>query len=402
MVFSFLAVNTACGLAAEPTFPSSKGGKATDQITFKKTQLDAKFRSEGVAVADFNRDGKMDIAAGTVWYEAPSWKMHSIYAKPREYKPKGYSDAFNNWAEDINGDKWPDVLSVEWPGKRALWFENPGTAGGLWKPHVITPVANNESPQLVDIDGDGTRDLVCAISPDPAKSDGPDRRMAIVSRTKNAEAPWKIRPISIKAAPNTTRYSHGLGVGDINGDGRNDVVIPQGWWESPKKGVEGEWMFHAAPLGQAASDMHVYDFDGDGDADVLSSSAHSHGIWWHEQLSHGKRGAGKWKTHLIDKSFSQTHALWLADINGDGLPDFVTGKRWYAHGGGDPGGKEPAVLYWYEMSRKDGVPSWKPHLIDSDSGMGTQFQVADLNGDGLLDIATSNKKGVHVFHQVRR
>ena len=392
-----LCVGVSKSFAAQPAFPSSTGGKASGEISFKKTQLDAKFRSEGVAVADFNRDGKLDVAAGSVWYEAPSWKMHSILEKPREFQPKGYSNAFNNWAEDINGDKWPDLLAVEWPGKRTLWFENPGTSGGSWKPHVITTVTNTESPQLIDIDGDGRRELVCAFSPDPANSDGPNRRMAIISRSKNAAALWKIRPISVKAAPNTTRYSHGLGVGDINGDGRNDVVIPQGWWESPAKGAKGEWKFHPAPLGQAAADMRVYDFDGDGDADVLSSSAHAHGIWWHEQLKDGK-----WKTHLIDKSFSQTHALWLADINGDGLPDFVTGKRWYAHGGNDPGGKEPAVLYWYEMSRKDGRPSWKRHLIDTDSGIGTQFEVADLNGDGLLDIITSNKKGVHVFHQVRR
>ena len=397
MATIFFCAVSADSFAAEPAFPSSKGGKATGEISFKKTQLDAKFRSEGVAVADFNRDGKMDIAAGSVWYEAPAWKMHSILEKPREYKPKGYSNAFNNWAEDLNGDQWPDILTVEWPGKRTLWFENPGTSGGAWKPHVITPVTNTESPQLVDVDGDGRRELVCAFSPDPAKSDGPDRRMAILSRSKNAAAPWKIRPISVKAAPNTTRYSHGLGVGDINGDGRNDVVIPQGWWEAPAKGAEGLWKFHPAPLGQAAADMWVYDFDGDGDADVLSSSAHAHGIWWQEQL-----GDSKWKTHLIDKSFSQTHALWLADINGDGLPDFVTGKRWYAHGGRDPGGDQPAVLYWFEMSRHDGRPSWKRHLIDTDSGMGTQFEVADLNGDGLIDIATSNKKGVHVFHQVRR
>ena len=120
-------------------------------------------------------------------------------------------------------------------------------------------------------------------------------------------------------------------------------------------------------------------------------------MWWHEQLA-----GGEWKTHVIDDSFSQTHALCLADINGDGLPDFVTGKRWWAHGPkGDINPDEPAVMFWFELTRKDGKPVWTPHQIDHDSGVGTQFEVADVNGDGLLDVVTSNKKGTYYFEQVR-
>ena len=142
--------------------------------------------------------------------------------------------------------------------------------------------------------------------------------------------------------------------------------------------------------------MHVYDYDGDGDNDVLSSSAHRFGIWWHEQTA-----PNQWKTHEIDTSFSQTHALRLADIDGDGLPDFVTGKRWWAHGGNDPGGDQPAVFYWYRLTRKDGRPQWTPHLFDRNSGPGTQFEVVDVDKDGHLDVVASNKKGVHYFRQVR-
>ncbi len=143
--------------------------------------------------------------------------------------------------------------------------------------------------------------------------------------------------------------------------------------------------------------MYVYDFDGDGDADVLTSAAHNIGIWWYEQTKEG------WTQHEIDNSFSQSHALCLADINRDGLPDFVTGKRWWAHGpGGDPNPGDPAVVVWFELSRKDGKPQWKAHRIDDDSGVGTQFEVADVDRDGLLDVVTVNKKGARWFQQQKK
>ncbi len=372
--------------------PAAEGGK----IRFKKTQLDAKFRSEGVAVGDFNNDGKQDIAAGFVWYEAPDWKMHPIVETAPEYQPKGYSNSFCTFAQDLNADGWTDILVVDFPGTPTWWFENPGKKGGVWTRRVATPVTNNESPQLLDIDGDGRRDLIMAFSPDPKQPDGPQRKMAYVTQNDDPNQPWTIHAVSLAAARGTRKYSHGLGVGDINGDGRNDILCASGWWESPSSATGAPWVFHEAPFGDKAAQMYVYDFDADGDADVLSSSPHAFGIWWHEQLADGK-----WKQHEIDMSFSQPHGVCLADINNDGLPDFVTGKRWWAHGGRDPGGDQPAVFFWYELQRKNGKPEWIRHQFDHNSGVGTQFEVADVNGDGLLDIVASNKKGVHYFEQVR-
>jgi len=183
-------------------------------------------------------------------------------------------------------------------------------------------------------------------------------------------------------------------VGQEHHQAINPDTLTAGWWEAPDKTTKEPWKFHPAPFGQPAAQMYVFDFDGDGDQDVLSSSAHRTGIWWHEQT-----GKDEWKTHEIDASIAQTHALVLADMNGDGLPDFVTGKRFYAHNGNDPGEDQPATLFWYELSRENGKPKWTPHQIDHDSGVGTQFEVTDMNRDGLLDVIISNKKGVFYFVQ---
>jgi putative membrane-bound dehydrogenase-like protein len=376
------------------SFPSSKPLQSGQTIKWKTMTLDDKFRSEGVCAGDFNKDGKLDIAAGNVWFEAPSWKMHPIEEKPETFDPKVYSHSFVNAADDINGDGWLDVVVVDFPGTPTWWFENPKGADRPWAKHKMFDVTNNESPDYVDVDGDGKRDLLHAWLP--------DNYMGYAVRPTNPADPWHEVAISTAKAPGTDKFSHGLGLGDINGDGRKDVVITNGWWQAPKDRASKEpWKFHPVNFGQACSQMLVYDFDGDGDNDVLSSSAHAFGIWWYEQVKNGKEVT--WTTHEIDKSYSETHANVLADINGDGLPDFVTGKRWWSHAGGGPGGDQPAVLYWNELQRKDGKPVWTRHEIDPQqtSGVGTAFEVVDMNADGLLDVIISNKKGSFYFEQVR-
>ncbi len=381
-------------------------------IRFQKHQLDEKFRSEGVTVADLNNDGRLDIIAGYVWYAAPEWKLQvisskppaasrSVLGEPPHYDRQGYSNSFCCFAEDRNGDGWTDVIVVDFPGTPTWWFENPQSPDVEWKRHLCIPVTNNESPDFVDLDGDGQRELVAAIAPSAEQPDGPERQMAFATPDRDPDKPWHLHPISDKGAPGTRRYSHGLGIGDLNHDGRRDILCADGWWQAPAD-LQGKWQFHPAAFGERtagegrAAQMHVYDIDGDGDNDVLASSPHSFGVWWHEQGPDGQFTA-----HEIDRSFSQLHGVCLADINGDGLQDFVTGKRWWAHGGKDPGGDQPAVFYWFELQRSNGRPEWIRHQFDHESGPGTQFVVRDVNGDGWLDVVSSNKKGVFYFQQMR-
>jgi hypothetical protein len=403
-------------LAAVPAVPAGKAddkGAAAADISWKKIVVDRKFRSEGVAIADVNKDGKMDVVTGEWWFEAPDWKPHIIHKgkDSKEDYTEGdknvYSNSFCCWIEDFNGDGWPDLLCIGFPGKPCHWYENPKGQDGPWKEHLVADNACNETPQYADLFGTGRRVLVMGLQP-KGKGDNNEGQLVWLRPGKDPTRPWEVHAISEpsdpakkKIVPGTFRFSHGLGVGDINGDKRADVITTAGWWEQPEKGADATepWTFHPADLGPDCADMFAFDMDGDGKADVLSSSAHQYGIWWHQQRADGSFA----KHDLFPKLLAQTHAMHFVDINGDGLKDLVTGKRWWAHGPkGDADPTAPAVVYWFEAKRdKDGVTTFTPHEIDNDSGIGTQFVVADFNGDGLLDVVTSNKKGTFIFLQQR-
>lgn len=402
-VLSALAV-AACAAAVPAADPP--------KITWKKTVLDPKFRSEGVAVADVNKDGKLDVLTGEFWYEAPDWKRHEM-AKPGEYymgfgpdgKGNNYSHSFACWADDFNGDGYPDLIVIDFPGEPCYWLENPKGKEGHWKKHVLWHSACNETPIYTDLLGTGKKVLVMGFQPKGKKVDGNEGQMAYFTpNEKDPTALWDMHPISTpsepgRPTPGTMRYSHGLGVGDVNGDGKLDVICTGGWWAQPGS-VDGKtpWTFHPANLGPESADMFAYDVDGDGKADILGTSAHKFGIWWHKQRADGSFQ----KIDLFPKLVSETHAAHFKDIDGDGRPDLITGKRWGSHGAAEPGATSPAAIYWFKNTKgADGLATFTPFEIDNDSGIATQFEVADINGDGLLDIISSNKKGVRVILQER-
>jgi len=379
------------------------------QVRFRKIVVDKIFRSEGVTVGDVNHDDRLDILAGDVWYAAPDWKMHEVRPAGQYDGSKGYSQTFINFAQDVNGDGWVDSIIVGLPGDPCWWYENPKNKPGHWKQRMVAKSANNETPLFVDLLGNSRGVLIFAVRPPAAPTREANQRarsktalglMVWFSVPENLDDLWDMHIIAGPDAPGTKKYSHGLGAGDVNGDGRSDVLITEGWWEAPEDRTKTNWKFHPATLGPSCADMLVYDVDGDGDSDVITSSAHDYGIWWFEQ----RPGPDdpQFEQHLIFEEFSQPHAMRLVDIDGDGIKDLVTGKRYFAHQGKDPGGHEPAVLYWFELHRpQKGKVEFIPHKIDDNSGVGTQFEVTDFNGDGKPDIVTSNKKGVHLFLQMR-
>jgi HEAT repeat protein len=366
---------------------------------FKKLRLSDQFYAEGAYYGDFNRDGKMDIVAGPFWFEGPDFQKRHEYRPAKAFDPKGYSDNFLTYVGDFNGDGWPDILCVPFPGKEAYWYENPAGKDGHWKQHLAFPNVGDESPVWGDVEGHGRPALVFCkdgylgyAMPDPAKPD----------------QPWVFHAVSGKDK-RFQKFTHGIGLGDINGDKRMDIVEALGWWEQPAHLVLNQpWTYHPFYFAEAGAQMLVYDVDGDGLADIITAwHCHHYGLVWWQQVRN-ETGQIDWKKHIIlspepdlaspEFRLSQMHAMALVDMNGDGLKDILTGKRFWAHGPtGDVEPDAPALLLWFELHRDGhGNATFIPHLIDDDSGVGTQVAATDLNHDGRPDVIVANKKGIFV------
>lgn len=375
-------------LAAMATCTAQVGDKP---LHFEKYKLCDSFVSEGAAVADIDGDGQRDIIAGAYWFKAPEWQAHE-YAVPQRFEyDKGYSNAFLHFAMDVDQDGRTDIIRVGFPGKEVVWYKNPVVLGNHWEEQVIHEAFGNETPMLIDMNDDGRPDLV---GNDPTA----EEVIWLESPSRVGDTKWIKHVISNQPGLGTHQFTHGVGVGDLNGDGRMDVLNIKGWWEGPEIGSEALWTFHPSNFGEDCAQMYLFDVNDDGLLDVISSSAHNYGVWWYEQQKDGAGGM-VWAKHIIDDSFSQSHALMLKDLDGDGQADLITGKRFFAHNGGDPGAFEPAVLRWYQHTSAT-ASYWVMHQVDDDSGVGLNFAVEDVNGDGLEDIVVSNKKGVHYFEQV--
>ncbi len=381
---------------------------------FTELHINRYYLSWGTAVADVNHDGIPDIIAGPYYYLGPKFsEAHEIYT-PRTYNAgSDYPQkSMITLAADFTGDGWPDVLVVSGNAGISIGtlYVNPRGESRHWDSYKVLDRVGNEDPTLADLFGDGKLEVIHAGNntlqysiPDPANPTG-----KWITTTISEPGPWGANIV------------HGIGVGDINGDGRLDILTVYGWWEQPPATKrQSLWTYHPAEFGRwghsqggaGGATLGVYDVNGDGLNDVVTSlEGHDVGLGWFEQ-KRDAAGTITFVPHLImdnmltknagGVTFTQAHAAAFADMDGDGIPDMITGKRVMAHlyNYFDPDPFGPGVLYIYRTVRNPKAPGgaeFVPMLVNNYSGISGNA-IVDLNGDGTPDIVTSGIYGTYVF-----
>ena len=387
-------------LVASFMFAASPSGQAGP--AFKVRAIDAAIQSETAAVADLNNDRRPDIISAESWYEAPTWAKHPLRAINRA---SGYVDDFSDLPVDVDGDSYIDIVQIGYFARKLEWLKNPGTSGGAWTVNEIDSVGPTEFAFLVDLNNDGK----------------PIELLPQFTRAANLPAAWyEIQQGKwIKHVVSQPKFfGHGIGAGDMNGDGRQDIVTPSGWLEAPAAvRAPGDWMFHETAWNQmgtacASSEttparpaapaseygyMYVRDLNGDKRPDILTTMGHSCGVLWFEQATDGT-----WKRHVIDDTWSAAHAATLADLDGDGRLDLVTGKRAQIHSDAAAAERDRLGMYWYTLPDRSAATS-KRSVIDEGGSMGggLQIVVTDIDGDGDLDIIASGKTGLYLAENLK-
>ncbi len=402
----------ASGTGGSGAGTGGSGGGKGGVPTFMTRVLAMDHVAEGADAGDIDGDGVIDLVAGPRWYKGPGYALGgTVIANPPTFTRDEYSTFFLTFLDDVNGDGMLDVIGIGDAGggngtgtPNAHWYQNPGPQN-LTQAWTKTPIYGglvaNESPGLVNLLGDAKKELIFMTN----------MTAGYATRGSSPTAAWTYTAVTTSTFG--TPYVHGLGAGDIDGDGLNDLVERSGWWRQTNSGT---WERHAGefwvgstsgrPSNWGGAQMPVFDVDGDGDMDVVTAlAAHRYGIAWFEHQGTGTNVT--FTAHEIlptaagTGNFSQPHAMVAADVNGDGLTDIIAGKRYYAHpsSNADPGTTDPPVLYWFELQRSGGTATFVPHLIHMDSGAGCNFVARDLTGDGKVDIFTTNKRGTFLHVQ---
>jgi hypothetical protein len=383
--------------------------RSDDQVgaAFRLQRLNDFYYAWSATAADVNRDGVLDVIAGPHYFLGPDYRVSREIYVSRIYNPGAeYAAGAMNIAHDYTGDGFPDVVVSE--GRSFVMYVNPGKELRRWDRYPA--FANTaEIVAFSDMTGDGAPDVVVLNS----------GMVSVATRNRSAPtSPWTVHPVS--GPGYTVAAQHGLGAGDINSDGRVDVVTPYGWWEHPVSGFARAWPYHPVAFGRwpragaspGGGELRVFDVNGDGLNDVVASlEAHGWGLAWFEQ-KRSAAGETSWEQHLIIDdlasknpaavAISEIHAITTADVDGDGITDVIAGKRLFSHLDSytDPDPHGDAVLYVFRTVRDKRAPggaTFVPQLVHNRSGVGSMVQTGDLNKDGAVEILTATNRGTFIF-----
>ena len=352
---------------------------------------------ENATVGDLDRDGRLDIVSGAYWFQAPDFV-------PRAYRPNHVSREYMRENSvhvlDVDRDGWPDVIAGGWNEDGIYWYRNPGRSarerGEPWRMHeawqarlLARTRGRMEMFALHDFDRDGIPELfsACYAKQEP---------LEVFRFGKDDSGEPVLRPFVLGPQGG----GHGFAFGDVNGDGREDVLTEVGWYERPAGDpFAGPWAFHPeTALPHPSCPFVVKDLNGDGRLDIVFGRGHDFGLYWWEQQSPKPDGTTVWKQHVIDESWSQAHVLALADLDGDGSEELVAGKCIWAHEGGDPGAVDPPAVYYYKWHAAR--LAFTRHTIAAPGegiALGRQLSVVDLDGDSRRDIVAPSELGVWLF-----
>ncbi len=355
-------------------------------VRFKKTMLAAE-SYESVAVFDVDNDGQLDIISGSYWYQGPDFKNRKYIGEVKRFGSNDYWDEFLIIPIDVNEDGWMDYVTGGWFSEALFWRENPGKKKELWKTHLIDSTGHVESGFAYDINGGGIE-----IYPNTTGS------LKFYKRDMNHRGKPLFKKIIVSEKQ---RSFHGLGIGDINDDKIPDIITSYGWYEGVEEPYTGEWkLFDEFDLGDASIPIIVADVNGDGLNDLIVGQSHGYGLHWYEQTLTTNKNR-KWIKHIIDDTNSQFHTMKWVDIDGDNQKELITGKRYFAHNGLDPGGFDSIGLYYYKWNGEHfskNIISFGP--LGEGKGTGVFFTIADLHKNGRKDIIVAGKDGLYIFYNM--